>query len=300
MSDAPLKPAPRPVKKYYKPALAPVGSPGNREVFLRSFLASGDIVELIGAEDGRTKDDAYIQGVRAEIQKKPPHGGKFAEKLKLFNIATRRICHESDAIEYRHTGPKKDSDGEVMLNDYGNPVYYPRQYITRLVSDEEQAMTEEVRLRYRKKVLNTVAKILYDHEEYQNEKREEKAREKAQKEGKKYSPPPELTPTKFVVPERWDLTPQEPLPLDHYITDKFVSQTIKCVYVEEEIGRWDMFSENVADAPHFFSPPYDHEAHFFGYHNPHESSVRFPAVVSPPKRPKVEQAFDLEDVVALD
>jgi len=293
MSEALTKPAPRPVKRHYKPALAPVGAPGNREVFVRSFLASGDVVELISAEDGRTKDDAYVQGVRAEIQKKPPHKGKFAKKMGLFNIATRRISHESNGIEYRHTGPKKDSDGEVMLNDYGNPVYYPRQYITRLVSDEERTMTEEARLRYRKKVLNTVAKILFDHEQYENEKRAKKAK----KENKK---PPELTPTKFVVPERWDLTPQEPLPLDHYITDKFVAQSIKCIYVEEEIGRWDMFSENVADAPHFFSPPYDHEAHVFGYRNPHESSVRFPVMVSPPKRPKVDQAFDLEDVVNLE
>jgi len=282
------KPKAHSATRHYKPVLAE-SSDQNREVVIRSFLTSGDIIELISVEDARTKDDAYIQGIRDEILGKPPFHGNYARKMGLIHIASRRVSHESNDVLYRHTGPKKVRN-ELSLNNEGKPIYFPRVYILRMISDEERSKEPDERSVYRKKVLNTIAHILHQHDVNRVGTTASAANSPSRR---------SFSPTKYNVPGvGWDMTPERLHPLDWYLTDQKVASTIQSIYIEEEVGGWRMFQENVPDADCFFSPPYTYVAKTFGFRNPNESSVR------EPKRdegnPAVIQAFDAEDVVSLD
>ena len=285
------KSKPHAVARHYKPALVS-SSAGRREVMIQSFLTKGDIIELIKIENTDSLDDAFFHPVRKEIQQEGPYHGKYAEQLGLFLVASRRISHETNDVLYRHTGPKKNSRGEIIYDMYGKATYFPRAYTLRLVSEEERGMDKEQRNAHRKRVLNTIAFILH---------RDEKSRNASKGGAPVVSPPRGFSPTKFNVPKiGWDLTPEEPLPLDWYITDQMVQNAIYSIYVEQEIGRWDMFAENVPEADCFFSPPYSHVAFAFGFRNPDQPSAwvsaRRPGN-EPPAEP--EQAFDAEDVLPL-
>ena len=290
---------------------------------LRSFLTKGNIVEMISAENVQNHDDAYIQGVRDEITGKSPFGGRYARKMGLFHIATRRVSPYSDRVLWRTTGPKKIG-GVIALDDYGRPTYFPRMYILRMVTDAERNMNDNDHTAYRKKVLSTIAHILHRHEERKNKDNGTTSSPRGKGTTSKATPPPkasvrtgwsptrQFSPTKFHVPEScWDATPDEPGPLDWYITDQMVSTAIQSMYLESEVGGWHMFSENVGEADCFFSPPYTYVAETFGFRNPGESSVREPipndnddddddAEAKPLPRPAVEQAFDAGDVLPLE
>lgn len=299
-SSSSSKSKPHTVTRHYKPALTDT-SDANRDVLIRSFRTKGDIVEMISVENVRSKDDAFIQGVRDEILKKPPFHGSYAKKMGIFHIATRRISHETNDVLYRHTGPKKIGN-EPVRDELGNLTFYPRMYILRLVSEDERSMDSEQRAAHRKRVLNTIAHILKQHEEARSTRASwndspskatpsAKARAKAP-----VSPSRRFPPTRFNVPASgWDLTPKDLLPLDWYITDQMVATTIDSIYVEQEIGGWHMFHDNVSDADCYFSPPYSYVARTYGYRNPGESSVREPQ----DDEALVEQAFDADDVLPL-
>jgi hypothetical protein len=226
--------------------------------------------------------------------------------MGLFHIATRRVSHESNDVLYRHTNPKKERNGEIVLDHYGKPVYFPRSYILRLVSDEERAKGDEQRAAYRKKVLSTVAYIQCEFEKARSgspsrKQSGSKATPSPKAKGKTAgSPPRQFSASKFNVPKTgWDLTPQVLRPLDWYITDQMVATVIHTIYVEEDIGAWHMFQENVDQANCFFSSPYSYVAKTFGFRDPGESSVREPVEDGRKRSPSVEQAFDAGDVLPL-
>jgi len=283
--------------RNYKPLLKDRSSRAARPVKIRSFLTLGNLYELIAVEDETTKDDAYIQGVREEIEGEPPFHGRYARKMGLLHIVTRRVSHESNDILYRHTNPKREK-GAVVLNSMGKPKFFPRQYIVRMVSDEERAMEKEEWTKYRKRLLNTIASILHAYEEKQRKLKEEEEN-KGKKKRKEEKTRPYSTTTYTVPDPGWDLTPPEELlrPLDWYITDQYVESIIQGVYVEEEIGRWDMFSENVLEAGCYFSEPYSYLAEQYGFRNPGESSVREPCRPAPKA---VQQAYDTGDILPLE
>jgi len=299
-----LKSKPHAVARHYKSALSD-STGDSRDVLIRSFRTKGDIVEMISVENARSKDDAFIQAVRDEIRKQPPYHGEYAKKMGLFHIATRRISHETNDVLYRHTGPKKVNN-ELVRDELGNLAFYPRMYILRLISDEERSMEPDARATYRRKVLSTIAHILHRQEEARgagstwNDPRSKttpspKARARAP-----VSPSRRFSPTKFNVPKiGWDLTPEDPLPLDWYITDQMVATTIDSIYIEQEVGGWHMFHDNVAEADCFFSAPYSYVARTYGFRNPGESSVREPREVEVDCNLSVEQAFDADDVLPL-
>lgn len=266
---------------------------------ITSFLAKGAFIELICAQNVWTQDDAFLQGVRNEINGKPPFEGKYARQAGIFQIATRRKTHETDEVLYRHTGPKKEN-GKIATDAWGRQIFFPRSYILRLVSDKEKAMSPEDWITYRRRVLSTVAYLLKTHEEEGNEKAQQES-----------GSPRRFSPTKFTVPDPgWDKTPQEPLPLDWYITDNMIVTVIQSVYVETDFGRWDMFSEKAKrEADCYFSPPYSDHAAIFGFRNPDESSVWHPRKKVEGKEqeeeetkpaPAVDQGFNSEDVLPLD
>ena len=117
-----------------------------------------------------------------------------------------------------------------------------------------------------------------------------------------HNPPTRMfTPISYCVPARgWDLTPSELRPLSWYLTDNQVANIIYAVYDEEEIGRWNMFAENVEEAYVYFHRPYGYSARELGYRNHGESSVWLPSArSSDQKSPSVEQRFDAGDVVQL-
>ena len=144
-------------KRHYRVALSNTAERG-REVVLRSFLTLGELYELIGVEDVTTGDDAYIQPVRAEICGRGTYQGQYAQRLGLIRIASRRVNEHSNDVLMRHTGAKKVYN-EFVLDSNGNRMYYPRQYIVRMISDEERALKKEEKVTTRKKVLNTLAKV---------------------------------------------------------------------------------------------------------------------------------------------
>lgn len=302
--SSPTKPKAHTVARHYKAALT--GAPGgSREVVIRSFLTKGDLVEMISAEDTRTKDDAYIQGIRDEIMGRPPFKGAYARKMGLFHIATRRVSPASNDPLKRTTGPKKVK-GQLVMDESGRPIYFPRMYILRMVTDDEKGMDNTARAGYRYKVLATIAHILVEHERNKNANANATSSPptgsaKAPPGGKvARSPVRQFSPTKFHVPKTsWDMTPSEPGPLDWYITDQMVATVIHTIYVEEDIGAWHMFQENVDQADCFFSSPYSYVAKTFGFRNPGESSVREPVEDDRKRSPSVEQAFDAGDVLPL-
>ena len=144
-------------KRHYRVALSNSNERG-REVVLKSFLTLGELYELIGVEDVVTGDDAYIQPIREEICGRGVYQGQYAQRLGLVHIASRRVNEQSNDLLYRHTGAKRTYNGYV-LDGNGNRMYYPRQYIVRMVSDEERALDKEKKVTNRKKVLNTLAKV---------------------------------------------------------------------------------------------------------------------------------------------
>jgi len=298
MSFPANKPRPCGVARHYKPV---VSDPtlGARTVLLRSFLVKGDFIELIAAEDQRTGDDAYIQAIRDEINQKGPFHGAYASKLGLLQIASRRLSPEPNEVMRRHTGPKKNKWGTTEHDEFGQEIYFPRQFIVRLVPEQEREKGPEERMQYRKKALSTVAKIMHEHD---SEKR------KSLSPANSPSKAPlrrKFSPTVYIVPkEDWDRTPEPLRPLDWYITDQMVAGAIQSLYVEKEIGAWRMFAENVLDADCFFSPPYSYVAKTFGFRNPGESSVREPV---PPNGIGEEEAaatlpqgYDDDDVLPLE
>ena len=110
-----------------------------------------------------------------------------------------------------------------------------------------------------------------------------------------------FTPITYCVPaEKWDLTPSELRPLSWYLTDNQVANIIYAVYNEEEIGRWNMFAENVKEAYVYFHHPYGYPARELGYRNYGESLVWLPPAKSGGKESlPVKQHFDAGDVVDL-
>ena len=301
------KPQVHTVARHYKTALADSSS-GSREVVLRSFLTKGDIVEMISAEDARMKDDAYIQGIREEILQKPPYNGDYARKMGLFHIATRRVSHDSNDVLKRHTGPKK-INGRVVKDELGQLVYYPRMYILRMITPDEKEMDEATWTAHRRKVLVTAAHILLEHEKAKRKSEAHKGTgadhnktpppKKAGSAGSPGSPARQFSATKFHVPKTgWDVTPAERRPLDWYITDQMVAAAIESMYVEQEVGGWHMFSENVPEADCFFSPPYSYVAKTYGFRNPGDSSVWLPTREGGAGA-TVDQGFDAGDVLPL-
>jgi len=254
----------------------------------------GNLYELISVEDDATKDDAYIQGVREEIEGEPPFHGKYARKMGLMHIVSRRVSHQTNDILYRHTNPKKEK-GKVVYDSVGNPKFFPRQYILRMVSDEERSMEQEEWIKYRKRVLNTIASILHKYEE--NSRKLKLDSIQGLRKGARTLP---YSPTSYVVPNvGWDLTPSDGVlrPLDWYITDQMVESIIVNVYVEQEIGRWDMFAENVPEAGCYYSVPYSYFPEKYGFRNPGESSVREPKAVV---EDAATQGYNDDDVLPLD
>ena len=288
------KSPPHSVARHYKPILQ--DELGSRRLILKSFLIKGDLIELVSVWDERTKDDGFIQGIREEILGKPPFHGGYARKLGLIHVASRRVSHESNDILYKTTGAKRNKQtGDYMHDEHGDYVFFPRAYTLRLVSDKERDMDPEERNKYRKRMLNTLAHIL---EQY------DKGDRKRRPTGKDGSPSRDrFPPTIFEVPqEGWDLTPEQPLPLDWYITDQMVAKTIQGIYRETDIGRWDMFVDNVPEADCFFSPPYTYMAKTFGFRNPQDSSVWHAqhSIVEAGEEAVVKQEFDANDVIPLD
>ena len=283
------KPQAHSVARRYRPVLVTTGP---RDVVLRSLLIAGDIFELISVEDQRTHDDAYIQGIRNEIQGKPPYHGNGAKMMGLIHIATRRISKEDNGVLYRHTNPKRDKNGNPELDTNHREIFFPRMYIVRSIPEAERTLQGEERIKQRKTTLNTCAKILHEHD-LQNKNRRQGG-----------SPGRTYPPTRYHVPQPgWDLTPDPPKPLDWYITDQMITTMIHSIYTEQEFGRWDMFSEKVAEANCFFSPPYSRFAYPFGFRNPEESSVRIeppPRQIEDEPEADVPQPFDANDVLPLE
>ena len=256
-------------------------------------------MELIQAEDRRLDDDAYVQGIRDEILGKKPFHGEYARRMGLLHIASRRISHENGDVLFKHTGPKRDPKTKQIIKDACNRMtYYPRVYIVRQVPNAELEADHQARLQIRKKVLNTCCTILLRHEK-------DKKQEEQRNPYNQNSPQRNYPPTQFKVPEDWDMTPETLHALDWYVTDQMVAKIIECMYVEQDIGRWDMFAENVLEAHCFFSPPYQHTPKIYGYRNPGESSVRHvdptpPRVEIEQEEVSVPQGFDPNDVLELE
>jgi len=301
-SSPPDKIKPHAVARHYKPVLTDPTN-GIREVHLFSTLVAGQFIELVSAEDRRTGDDAYIQGVREELHGNPPFNGAYARQMGLIHICSRRISHDDGHVLKRHTNPMKDQWGQPKLDPDGREMFYPRQYMVRLVPEGEQEKSGEERLKHRKKVLNTIAMILHKHDEASRKGRPSSTL--AGGRALRGSPGRRgFSATKVSVPEgEWDRTPEPLLPLDCYLTDQMIETVIRSVYVESDIGAWRMFSENVPEAHCFFSPPYSYIASTYGFRNPDESSFRErvpPSRVVEEEDVPVEQGFDTADVLPLD
>lgn len=79
-----------------------------------------------------------------------------------------------------------------------------------------------------------------------------------------------------------------------------MANIIYAVYTEEDIGRWNMFAENVEEAHIYFHRPYGYAARELGYRNYDESSAWLPSARRDGKDdPPAEQHFNAEDVVQL-
>ena len=95
------------------------------------------------------------------------------------------------------------------------------------------------------------------------EKEERLARERGGKYQKKM-----IFHNHYIVPDHWDLTPEEKMPLDHYVTDSAVGSAIYATMALEPIERYKTFGADYEeDAKCFFSgPPYSITAvRDFGY-----------------------------------
>ena len=117
-----------------------------------------------------------------------------------------------------------------------------------------------------------------------------------------HRPPTRIfTPISYCVPVReWDVTPADLKPLSWYLTDSQVANIIYNVYTEEDIGRWNMFADNVEESPIYFHRPYGYAARELGYRNYDESSAWLPSARRDGKNNgSVEQCFDAEDVMQL-
>lgn len=75
----------------------------------------------------------------------------------------------------------------------------------------------------------------------------------------------------YIVPDHWDQTPEQRLPLDRYVTDQYVGQAIYAAMELPSATAYQTFGTDYpADAAYFFSgPPYSIVAVTdFGYRNP--------------------------------
>lgn len=251
--------------------------------------------------------------IREEILGKPPYHGNYARKLGLVDVASRRVSHNSNDLLMRHTGAKKNQKGEIIYDQYGKEIYFPRQYIVRMINDDELKQSKEEHQVYRQKVLKTIAKILLDHEKAKNSGKNPPpslGNPYARGRNPSLQTAPKFKLTKFGIPKNdlWDETPSDLRPLDWYLTDQMVARTLESIYTEQELGRWDMFSDNVSEAGCFFSPPYSYVAHKYGFRNANESTVWHTPTVhqaqspiaSKLPQPSQEPSFDASDLIPLD
>ncbi len=182
-------------------------------------------------------------------------------------------------------------------------------YILRMITPDERKMNEATWTSHRRKVLVTAAHILLEHEKAKRKSAAHKGTEtnkgktlppgKAGSARSPGSPARQFSATKFHVPKTgWDVTPAERRPLDWYITDQMVAAAIESMYVEQEVGGWHMFSENVPEADCFFSPPYSYVAETYGFRNAEDSSVWLPTQEGGASA-AVDQGFNANVVLPL-
>ena len=107
-------------------------------------------------------------------------------------------------------------------------------------------------------------------------------------------------PTKYIVPDNWDMTQPELHPISWYITDAYVTWAINCMFSEEDLEDPSLFVQNFPnESKAFFHAPYSYSAWAYGYPRDSAKEQSFHPAFNTGKDDSVDQGYDTDDVILL-